>query len=884
MAEKKQKTAKRERMKAYAPSKTLKFTKSKTNKKSKKAAKDGRKRKSGPHLPSSFLREFGLQKLIPSSSDKGEVEEEIEDLYEYEEALPEEETKKNRRFDPVENYEYELPDDFEDENVPSDDDEHELSDEDDGVADGEGDVADASEKHVRMLQSITGLPAEAFKDKKKKDVTLSGVQGDFGGGQISINDLLDPLHGKAGYSMLRKRLHQLEKTPMAVQAPLPKVERDKLERKVTYVQSKKEMTKWEPLVKRNREAPTLYLGEDIDLGMHTVGTIAAEHKPRTEFERKMAALIGDPVVMEAHSKDGARLLELNKVSIEDVRDHQNRLAKMRSLLFRHEMKAKHIKNIKSKTYHRILKKERQKRASAEIDMDPEVAKELAIKQEFKRAEERMTLKHKNSSKWAKRILKRGFKAQDDGTRTAIAEQLQQHALLTRKINSMNENSSSDETSDDDSNELSHGSDSGVSKLLNKAKDKTMKVMEEEDEMPKTGVFALPFMERSLKKQREAAHEEACLALQEYESSLGKLEGDEAGPSSPGKRSGRRVFVGAKSRPMTFSTEEPENHDDNDSEGEVEVREEENEHKVENGLSEVQIGPALVPDDAETGQEAIFKDFGDIAKKAGSNTTYEVSIFASDTWRKMGGKNPSDNIKEKSAVADNLVLSSQNSAGQDDNSDSDSDLEMVDGFLSSHPKSDDYKLPSQDELIHRAFAGDDVVMEFEKEKMDVLNEENPEPEKPVLLPGWGQWTHIQQKKGIPSIITEEHEKAKRKREEALKKRKDSHLKNVIISEKIDKKAEKLHLKNLPFPYTSKEAYEQSIRMPIGPDYNPAISIGALNRPAVIKRAGVIINPIKYEDIDPYGKSEDSKEPKHKRQKKKPNAKKTQFAARKVSKKS
>lgn len=45
------------------------------------------------------------------------------------------------------------------------------------------------------------------------------------------------------------------------------------------------------------------------------------------------------------------------------------------------------------------------------------------------------------------------------------------------------------------------------------------------------------------------------------------------------------------------------------------------------------------------------------------------------------------------------------------------------------------------------------------------------------------------------------------------------------------SEKLLTKNLPHPYTSKEVYEQSIRMPIGPDYNPAISVRALNRPAV-----------------------------------------------------
>lgn len=111
--------------------------------------------------------------------------------------------------------------------------------------------------------------------------------------------------------------------------------------------------------------------------------------------------------------------------------------------------------------------------------------------------------------------------------------------------------------------------------------------------------------------------------------------------------------------------------------------------------------------------------------------------------------------------------------------------MVDGILSSGPKTA-YELPSQAELIQRAFAGDDVEEEFEKDKEAVLNEENPEPEKPVLLPGWGQWTDIQKKKGPPSWMLEEHETAKKKRLESLKKRKDAHLNNVIISDKLDKK--------------------------------------------------------------------------------------------------
>ncbi|KAK8946668.1 hypothetical protein KSP39_PZI006388 [Platanthera zijinensis] len=414
------------RTKAHRVSKTPNFRRSVTKKKkSMKERKDGRREKSGPHLPSSFLKEIGIQNPISNSSDQveGDDESDSDDLYEYEEKLPEEERKENRRFDQVENYGYELPEEFEDEDVPSNEEDHGEDDEEE--------KGDDVEKHARMLQSITGLPAKAFEDKPWKDAVLLDVHGDFGQEKISINDLLDPLHGKAGYSKLRKRLHQLEKAPMAIQAPLPKVEKEKLERKVAYEQSKKHITKWEPLVKRNREAPTLFFGEKIDLGVNTVGAFAAGHEPRTEFEKKMAELIGVPEIGEAQKNDGFKILELNKVSIEDVRDRQNYLAKMRSLLFRHEMKAKHIKNIKSKTYHRILKKQRQKTASTEINVDPEEAKELAIKQEFKRAEERMTLKHKNSSKWAKQILKRGLKAQDDGTRTAIADQLQEFGDIVK---------------------------------------------------------------------------------------------------------------------------------------------------------------------------------------------------------------------------------------------------------------------------------------------------------------------------------------------------------------------------------------------------------------------------------------------------------------------
>ncbi|KAG6647898.1 hypothetical protein CIPAW_07G109900 [Carya illinoinensis] len=847
----------------------------------KKDKKSDARKRTGPRLPNSLRKVLDhLNRNGPSNSeDEEEIESDegelyAEDLYEYQEGVPQEESKKNRRFDPVENFEYELPQNFKDENVLSDDDDEDDVDEDNGgskTADANGDEIEEEDggRHVRMLQGITGMPSEAFERKKKKNnVVISEVYPESeynpsreildGDGRISMEDLLGPLQDKPGFGKLRKRMDQMKKS--------------EVERGTAYKLSKTDITKWEPIVKKNREAPTIYFDENTDLGFSTVGAIASEFEPRTEFEKQMASLVYDDNVMEAHRKDGSRLLELNKVSVEDEKERQNRIAKMRSLLFCHEMKAKHIKKIKSKTYHRLLKKNRLKTSAMEIEMDPEAAKEQALKQEFKRAEERMTLKHKNTSKWATRILRRGLQVQDEGTRAAISEQLHQHALLSRKMNSMKDNSSSsgsDDSSDDDDDVHKNPavSDQGrASKLLEKAKEKTLKILEVEDEVPKSGLLSLPFMERGLKKRKEAADEEAKLALQEYESSLKQME-DSSGAENPkaSTSSGRRVFGAAvkthapESRNMVKSDTFYAN---SDSEDDMEAKEntaDVGNNKSNDSQKDVHPDSVLPHENTEIVQDSVFKSFDDIVRDPGPKTTYEVAIFASDRWRKMESR---DKMDAKSKRSVKSVGTEHNQDSEEpmkevgDHSDSESEGQMVDGVLALGPKPS-YELPSQAELIRQAFAGDDVEEDFENAKQEVLNEENPEPEKPVLLPGWGQWTHVQKKKGLPSWMLKDHENAQRKREEALKKRKDARLKHVIISEKLDVKAQKLLTKTLPYPFTSKEVFEQSIRMPIGPEFNPATTVGALNRPEVVKKPGVIIRPIEFKEVNPHENTEGHK---------------------------
>ncbi|XP_042518607.1 uncharacterized protein C57A7.06 [Macadamia integrifolia] len=857
--------------------------------KKKRTKKKDERKKTGPRLPSALKRELDVLNPNPRNSDE-EIDSDVGDVYEYEERMPEEESKKNRRFDTVDNLEYELPDEFEDENLPSEDDDDDDEDNDSGERSRRRDNSnrlddeveeDDDGRHAKMLQGITGIPSEAFEGKKKKNtVVLSEAHPESeynpsrgaidGDGNISVEDLLGSIQGMSGYSKVRKRVHQVDKKSKSVLAPLPKADREKLERKVVYEKSKKEITKWEPLVKKHREAPTLYFDEDINVGYSTVGAIASEFEPKTDFEKKIYSLVQDAKLMEAHNKDGARLLELNKISVKDVKDRQNRLAKMRSLLFRNEMKSKRIKNIKSKIYHRLSKKDKLKSASAGMEMDPEAAKEQAKKQEFKRAEERMTLKHKNSSKWAKRILERGLNTQDEGTRAAISEQLHQHALLTRKMNSAKDNSSSEGSSDEneeEDNELFLSSDQDrASKLLTRMKEKTLELMEDV-EQPKSGVLSMPFMVNAEKKRKAEAYREAELTLRECESMVEQLD-DTIESENPkiGTLSGRRVFGAARNNTQELSNKKSKNISDySDSEDELAAKENIDGGQENVGLpqKDVQIDPGSLHEESGVGRQPVFKSFDDIVKDPGHRTTFEVAIFASDSWRKMKTGKEVDGKNGKTSV---VVEPRQELKEVDEDTGTDSEEEMVDGILSSGAKAS-YELPSQEDLIHRAFAGDNVEEEFEDDKLEILKEENPEPEKPVLLPGWGQWTHIQQKKGLPSWMLEEHANAKKTREESLMKRKDAHLKHVIISEKIDKKAEKLHTKILPYPYTSKEVFEQSIRMPIGPEFNPATSVGALNRPEVVKKPGVIIKPIKFEEVNPYEKAEE-----HKRSGQAPKAKK------------
>lgn len=146
-------------------------------------------------------------------------------------------------------------------------------------------------------------------------------------------------------------------------------------------------------------------------------------------------------------------MALKKVSIDEVRLRQAELRAMRELMFRQDQKAKRIAKIKSKAYRRIHKRERERqmeRQMAEEGFDGHDMRDENLKMEAARAKERMTLRHKNTGDWARKMLSRG--QHDLETRQAISEQVRRGDDLRRKIMG-EEDESDDEDASDSAEEL-----------------------------------------------------------------------------------------------------------------------------------------------------------------------------------------------------------------------------------------------------------------------------------------------------------------------------------------------------------------------------------------------------------------------------------------------
>jgi len=146
----------------------------------------------------------------------------------------------------------------------------------------------------------------------------------------------------------------------------------------------------------------------------------------------------------------------------------------------------------------------------------------------------------------------------------------------------------------------------------------------------------------------------------------------------------------------------------------------------------------------------------------------------------------------------------------------------------------FVLRNQD-LIRKGFAGDEVVAQFEAEKRAIMEDEE---DKIVdnTLPGWGSWTGAgigkkAEKRNKNKVMTKQPGIAKEKR-------RDAKLDRVIINEKRAKKNGKYLASSLPHPFETRQQYQRSLRMPIGPEFQTLTAYQDATKPRILMKQGII----------------------------------------------
>ncbi len=433
----------------------------------------------------------------------------------------------------------------------------------DGIAsDDDDDDGDGGQFMLDLLNNLDNKDGDKQKEKDEarremahsKFMAESEYSTAVKSSNLTLDQLMSNIADTKGFGTVQKTMKGIssdsydgEKHLTTTSAPVSKVVSSRAERKVNYQEQKNEVSQWTTVTKQNREAETLDFRPKDRIRI-TKDELVGKFEPTTDFEKEMAnaleeAGIADESKMknmddDMFDDDDDDDLGRNNLTEEEFRRRHGELAKMRALMFYEEQKRNRVNKIKSKKYRKIRKKQRMRLKEAEnaeaAEHDDEYAKELEEKAELERMQERMSLKHRNTSKWAKRVLRRG-KNVDMDTRRALSEQVRIGDELKRKMQGHFSDDSEDEDAD----------------LLEKARAILAETEEDAQDEKKKGLFSMDFMKKGLEAQRQRAKAEARELLKELEANAEASEDEDQDEESD------ETSASKKKKPKVASAKEME---------------------------------------------------------------------------------------------------------------------------------------------------------------------------------------------------------------------------------------------------------------------------------------------------------------------------------------
>jgi U3 small nucleolar RNA-associated protein 14 len=604
--------------------------------------------------------------------------------------------------------------------------------------------------------------------------------------------------------------------PKKLDVPLAKRQQDRLNRAAAYNKSKETLNRWIETVKFNRRAEHLAFPlQDPNAGAApgTQKLLPLIHsQPVTDLECVIQNILQDSGLAprgpgsEGDADDVLDGLQTNKLSLREVQARRAELRRARELLFREEVRSRRIKKIKSKSYRKIHRKERERIAQQErvalaaagLD-DPDSEQE---RMDRRRAEERVGARHRES-KWAKGVKDSGRAAWDEEARGGMVETARRADELTKRIQGRDfrRDESSLSSSESDSDDVAPDKLTDEKQdSLNKLRRRVSKIQNHNDLMdsskvePKSGLSSMKFMAKAdaLRKERN----DADLQLLRREAAGEDTPNEEEPESGRGRRHFGPTTTQIKSS-KSFQKEIRSEFEERDESASGD--DPQSDHPVEEQQIIVDSLPTSGLKSSRTRDEKVLDiKRGQQGKENEGN--YEA---VTNPWLSSAVSSRHDNLQSKGSQADAIIttaLAAQGSVGQVSGSESrgapkishqrkkprkpgQTDLATILAEVDdSNSDDDNSNLPpamKDQELIRKAFAGDEVVADFEKEKRDTTGRE----EEQVIdnaLPGWGNWTGA-------GISKKEQKRNRGKNVSKVdgipkEKRRDAKLDRVIINEK------------------------------------------------------------------------------------------------------
>ena len=692
---------------------------------------------------------------------------------------------------------------------------------------------DDEEGHTRLQDFVENLQTDIDSQQRTSHENAA----DASSSNLSAADLLkyvnDPLHRQS----LKLLINNAKAVPAPykggvpgkLEPPLAKRQQDRLDRTAAYDKSKATLNRWIETVKLNRRADHISfpLQDPNAFARLSASELAptVHQQPQNSLEQTVQQIMQESGMLSQAKTDAEEderafeELQENKMPLEEVLARRAELRSNRDLMFREEIRARRIKKIKSKAYRRVHRKEKHKTAQEEraylaaaglLNSDEE-----RENTDRRRAEERMGARHRES-KWAKGVKATGRTAWDENARHGVQELARKDEALRRRIEgrAVADSDASDATSSSESEAADVDTDDEHFDL-----EKSLDALDDASAPKLSGLGSMAFMQKGEAAKRRRNDQEA-------EDIRRQLNGEGAHDKPLSEPEGGRMKFGVTAAHKNETQPKPFER------SEFEEQLTDDERQTAN-IEEPEEPPTAPP---RTIKAAAKTPAVSAIKKRAASHPYETISATLPCLQSQSGTATEPNPHKRATK----VTIDKGTNARNLNEVAQQVLDKVEDSSDSgaeHQKNGDVLDLTDNAAIAKAlFAGDEAVEDdFNQEKRQTMDEEGDQ----IIdnnLPGWGSWTgHGLSKKAQKRNKNRFLTVIKGVSED---KRKDAKLEKVIINEKTVKKNGKYLANELPHPFESRQQYERSLRLPIGPEWTTKSTFQDATKPRVLVKQGII----------------------------------------------